>query len=871
MPIIKYQDDKYFKLMMLSLLIHDFIHDYGALGGLNRIKTLEEISYTVFSGKLTGSGPTKRKMDSQNQQIAKKQRTESSVEEYEPIVDDSFFNLDESIFQDISEYEFSPEIMSFLKEHVSDFNPDTFSIDIGQPITRSITTEAIDKFNTTLNSLEEDYMNKLNEDRINNLLEAIIIIYGHHGNGYSFISLVQNIYQYIGHITFRVMGIHETNTETIKMNRNKQIMDTMVGNGPAATLVDTPFSGPNLSFEPNESTIFNLPTTTYTNDNIQNVLDAISADTVTNDNIHTLDESEVYEALNMVGDNADKTKLEHLQVVNMTVHQIIRKTYTFFLQRENTNRYDILNSHYLKQLLTKYLLIVLYYQNNEKYDTINQFSVSFVNNIENMLTKICPLVHQSGAGNHGPIIGGGIDEDISSLSSIEGELLSPILEVKRNQLIKRLNKLRSTIKSLPNESSRIYQKIVDVNKGIEAQIITQVHNFMEDLNRRFKKKDESSHKKHKPSPEVKSVINLLCSEVAYNGLLQMKLIDTDNNVYYPEEGETIFNKQINILNGISNNENVSGIDNKLVDRILSKPGLWKNYRGTNNYKSTVPSKFTSDTLALNMPISVINNAITKISYRELLKSSVCSTPQYIDAMGGLGSCTVSNIGNTVNEFPSTVDINIVTETADYYNSFIKHDKNRVDLEFNYRVDNITSVPYYKKFHIKDGPKILSASNTMDALTTKIMYLWKKRYIEDTSQDSAGVFQDLYNQNFNELISIASEKGKGDRSQEENSVFINGAYKSYTNYNPANLRVGAMGDRPSGFRAMLDMNFLDPSSVRPNTIAGYFSPKTMYAVYSPNLHGGGNAYTKKNKRKKTNRKKTNRKKMGKKNTRRRNNK
>ena len=43
MPVIQYQDDKYFRLMMLSLLIHDFIHDYGAIGALNRIKSLEEI------------------------------------------------------------------------------------------------------------------------------------------------------------------------------------------------------------------------------------------------------------------------------------------------------------------------------------------------------------------------------------------------------------------------------------------------------------------------------------------------------------------------------------------------------------------------------------------------------------------------------------------------------------------------------------------------------------------------------------------------------------------------------------------------------------------------------------------------------------
>ena len=48
MPTVEYQDDKYFRLMMLSLLIHDFIHDYGAISALNRIKSLEEISQIFF-------------------------------------------------------------------------------------------------------------------------------------------------------------------------------------------------------------------------------------------------------------------------------------------------------------------------------------------------------------------------------------------------------------------------------------------------------------------------------------------------------------------------------------------------------------------------------------------------------------------------------------------------------------------------------------------------------------------------------------------------------------------------------------------------------------------------------------------------------
>jgi len=62
----------------------------------------------------------------------------------------------------------------------------------------------------------------------------------------------------------------------------------------------------------------------------------------------------------------------------------------------------------------------------------------------------------------------------------------------------------------------------------------------------------------------------------------------------------------------------------------------------------------------------------------------------------------------------------------------------------------------------------------------------------------------------------------------------------------------MGDRPSGFRAMLDMNFLKSDSVRPNTIAGFFGPNHSYTIDSSNPSGGGKSSKK---RRKTKRKKS----------------
>ena len=444
------------------------------------------------------------------------------------------------------------------------------------------------------------------------------------------------------------------------------------------------------------------------------------------------------------------------------------------------------------------------------------------------------------------MLGGAFNE--TDLIQIDPNLKT--MTVKRNQLIKRLTKLNSTIKQEPAPGTRRYDTVIKTNQGIQEQIDAHIFNFNQDVNRHFSKQSESEESGTRPSPEMKSVINLLCSEVAFNGLFYMGLSDEDSKVKYPDGfgNYTIFNQQTDIINGISNGVNVSGIDAKLFETIIDIPDLWNNNRGTNNYQQLSPTDFINN--LNNAPNSIINNAIKKSRYPNFLQNAVCSTPQYIDAMGGLGSCTMNQINTTNNEFPSTVDITIQTNTPNYYRTFIKHDKNRVSLEFDYLVDRIKAEPYHEKFYLKDGKELLSASNTMNALSTKIMNLWNTRYNQDKSQSSDGVFQDLFKENFNQLISIASRKGKGDRAQEENAVFIDAGYRTATNYNPTNIRIGAMGDRPSGFRAMLDMKFLKPDSVRPNTIAGFFGPSLTTAIYSPNLFGGGKKSKKRRKTKRT---------------------
>jgi hypothetical protein len=759
----------------------------------------------------------------------------------------NYFNAPDSKFTEISEYEYSPEIISFLVENVSEFDIETFSVDINKPITRSITAESIKTIRSILDD-ENSISNSLSSTQgINTLLQAIILVRSSYSNK-KLIGLFQHIYQYIEHTTFRIMGIQETTFDEIKEKRKVGKPQKGGNNVIEPTLVAPPLVEPKLSFEPKEQTVFNIPIKNNVEvDNIQNVLNAIIDDTVINDNIKDMKSEEIYHALNMIGDDNDINQLNHLQFVNKTIHQIVKEVYTFFLQREYTNKYSILNSHYLKQILMKYVLIILYYQESNKYEFIKDFSGKFIKNIDIMLNEMCPLPIKSHKGFGKKKIGGGIEDE---LIRIDPNLKT--MTVKRNQLINRLNKLERQKEKLPSETSRRYISVQSKNDGIQSQIESQIQNFNEDVNRYFEKQSEITGTDKRPSPEIKSVINMLCSEVAYNGLLNMGISDVNSNVNYPDGSDsngnpnnTIFNNQVFIINGISNGYfSVSGIDDKLLEYIINNPGVWDT--GNGNYQQLPPVNFIS-TLK-NKKISIINNAIKKSRYPNFLNNTVCSTPQYIDAMGGLGSCTMKQIKTTNNEFPSVIDIYIQTNTPNYYRSFIKHENNRVILEFDYNIDNIKSVSYHEKFSLKDGKELLSASNTMDALSTKIMYLWNSRYNQDKTQSNAGIFQDLFKENFNQLISIASRKGKGDRAQEENSVFINGGYRNAVNYNNNNIRIGAMGDRPSGFRAMLDMKYLTPNSVRPKTIAGYFGPNMTYAIYSPGVYGAGKTLKKQTRRK-----------------------
>jgi hypothetical protein len=883
MPIIEYTNDKYFRLMMLSLLIHDFIHDYGALGSLNRIKSLQGLSEEISGGKgnkrrfiskgtvnhgvnaKTTGGTKAEEIARLNALKAEEKLTEYNISTHdidnEILETTDFFYTDDRSLRDLSEYEYSPDILCFLHENVDGFDEETFSVDITKPITRATILENRDNIDAMLKN-EGEINNALKTNvGINSILTSILIVYSVDKN-IDMIGLIQSIYQYIEQTVFRVMGIQETDLDWDGIrNRRKPPTHTGkgkpytggYGDGPTLVAVSSEPSLLDKPYEPQMRSVFEAPKIQIVqpvivpNDNIQNVLDAIINDNVENDNLRDIKSTEIYEALNMVGDENDKQSVENLKLVNKTVHQIIKGTYTFFLQREYTNKYAILNSHYLKQILIKYLWVVIHYPKiNPKMNKSNfiiKLSNTFVNNVGTMLNKMCPLQipnKQTGFGKKikKKMLGG--DFDANKLTDIADRGLKT-MTVKRNQLIKRLTKLNSTIKPVVRPNHRRYKTISKYNEGIQQQIENEIYKFNQDILLNYPNQSGSGVPSTKDT-ETKHIVNLLCSEVAFNGLFNMGISDENSEVTYfpnPDNGEKIFNRQIEIIDGISNGIiNVSRIDELLLSSIINVPTLWDEDTPPNNnrYKQFTSGRFIQfiNSKRGTTNISTINNAIAKKSYREFLDSAVCSTPQYIDAMGSFGSCNVKRIQDTNNEFPSTIDIRIQTDNPDYYTTFIKHDNNRVILEYDFSVDSIEAVPYHANFYLKNGSNLLSASNTMSSLSTKLMKEWQNRKAFDSSQPTEGIFQDLFKDHFNELISIASQKGKGDRGQEENAVFRDAGYRTYTNYDPGSIRIGAMGDRPSGFRAMLDMKFLHNNSVRANTIAGYFGPKNSVGIYSNNL-------------------------------------
>ena len=125
--------------------------------------------------------------------------------------------------------------------------------------------------------------------------------------------------------------------------------------------------------------------------------------------------------------------------------------------------------------------------------------------------------------------------------------------------------------------------------------------------------------------------------------------------------------------------------------------------------------------------------------------------------------------------------------------------------------------------ISEPKKKLAANATFKGVIDKILHIWARIFDGINVPDPELLWQSLESKSvFTELVRAGSVKSVGDLFQEINSVVEMGGYSDdIPNFNNI-LRIGAMGDQPSGVRAGY-LLLRAVSGVNQNSIAGFISP------------------------------------------------
>jgi len=232
---------------------------------------------------------------------------------------------------------------------------------------------------------------------------------------------------------------------------------------------------------------------------------------------------------------------------------------------------------------------------------------------------------------------------------------------------------------------------------------------------------------------------------------------------------------------------------------------------------------------------VIDNAVNTNAFRRIEINEktdiICPTSSVVDAMGSNGSCYMTKDRKTIQN-PEYYDMNFEikdNENSNYYQGITKLKTSNGKTK---EVKVIFSAFFYD-FYLPEvvididisAPKIvkLSANTTFKGVIDKILHIWARIFDGKTVPDPELLWQSLESKSvFTELVRAGSVKSVGDLFQEINSVVEMGGYSvSIPNFNNI-LRIGAMGDQPSGVRAGY-LLLRAVSGVNQNTIAGFISP------------------------------------------------
>ena len=293
-----------------------------------------------------------------------------------------------------------------------------------------------------------------------------------------------------------------------------------------------------------------------------------------------------------------------------------------------------------------------------------------------------------------------------------------------------------------------------------------------------------------------------------------------------EQSHTLLSDETNILDEISRNSGFSVVDSNIItafDRYVSTPS---------EHASKISYTRITDIIRGEPNKISINNAANKTMMDNLALTSsiVCPNSSIVDAMGIFGSCAGTDLPRETHNMGFT----LTNSGRDYYytgQSILKNNKLKIIYSSNI---NEFVLPYVQmEIDIKSTKFVtaLSANTTFKSVLNKITDIWIN-FGKNNPTAGPDKYWDKLFQNktfFQELVSVGSLKSVGDLFQEINSTALNGSYSNADNKTLASqLRIGIMGDRPSGVRAGFIL-YRAISGTHPKSIAGYFAADSDKAV------------------------------------------
>jgi len=392
------------------------------------------------------------------------------------------------------------------------------------------------------------------------------------------------------------------------------------------------------------------------------------------------------------------------------------------------------------------------------------------------------------------------------------------------------------IEKIENE----YKKLIDYLEHIETQLQTNEHNINENIKEMRRKAIEDTNRENSLSKgiltqEDKDNVNKINAVVCYKILERYSLLDANNKAIkpIPNDKTHLLNGQTKILFDIVNGKNISKLDEQILD-VFHKRFIDKNLNNRFTKSQIKDLLITSKSKNDNKKF-VINNFARWSGFLNNLEPKsyyYCPITSIIDKQP---SCTLKtalkDIPPDILEYPDKrLAFKILNKTdkdSEYYEAIINHNNSKK--KSTVAVTIVTPEQY--TIHINrdidlETGKEFAARTVYKDLIKIILSQWMKdpvKYLNgdpdsDKIDPNIKSISDFWNKlktniSFNELIKVSPIKNFGDLFQELSVVLKNGGMDT-PKYEPNNnkiikynrngnaIRVGLMGDRPSGVRLVV---------------------------------------------------------------------